>query len=88
MSSELQSKKIALLVCETPPPVVLASQGDYHAIFHTLLTASLPAGAPPFVLDAYDVVHQQAYPPEDAEYDAMIITEAGGSSVCSRDLAS
>lgn len=79
--SSAKPKRIALLVCDTPVPAVLANQGDYHAIFNTLLSASLPAGAPPFVLDPYDVVHKQAYPPTDSEYDGIVITGSGTLSV-------
>jgi hypothetical protein len=68
--------RIALLLCDTPIPAVVATHGDYHVIFSDLLKASLPENAT-FILDPYDVVHKQEYPPDNAEYDGILITGSG-----------
>jgi hypothetical protein len=73
-------KSIALLACDTLIPAVVSAHGDYHALLTTLLSASLPAGSDPhsaFVLDSYDVVHKQEYPPDEDKYDGMIISGSG-----------
>ena len=51
--------------------------GDYHNIFHTLLNDALPTGATSFILDPFDVVHKQEYPPIDVDYDGIILTGSG-----------
>ncbi|KII87858.1 hypothetical protein PLICRDRAFT_42374 [Plicaturopsis crispa FD-325 SS-3] len=75
--------RIALLVCDTPNPVVVAAHGEYPSIFTTLLRASLPQDVTPeaaFVLDAYDVVHKMEYPSDAAEYDAILLTGSAASA--------
>ena len=64
---------IALLICDHPGPHV----GPYYPIFKDFLSASLPNSAVDFVLDGYDVVKKQEYPPSDKEYDAMLLTGSG-----------
>lgn len=68
--------RIALLLCDTPIPAVVSLHGDYHVIFGDLLKASLPENAS-FTLDPYDVVHKQEYPPDNVEYDGILITGSG-----------
>ena len=80
------SKSIALLVCDTPLDSIVQNYGDYHVLFTNLLHASgkqlgIHDIADKCKLDAYDVVHEMAYPTEaqlDA-YDGLLIT---GSSEC------
>ena len=69
--------RLALLLCDTPIPAVRSVHGDYHNIFHTLLNGSLPTGATSFILDPFDVVHKQEYPPIDVDYDGIILTGSG-----------
>jgi hypothetical protein len=68
--------RIALLICDKPLPPVLSKHGDYHAIFNDLLNASLPKNAS-FILDPYDVVNMQEYPPDNLDYAGILITGSG-----------
>jgi hypothetical protein len=68
--------RIALLLCDTPIPAVVSAHGNYHVIFGDLLKASLPENTT-FTLDPYDVVHKQEYPPDDAQYDGILMTGSG-----------
>lgn len=74
-----QIHRLALLVCDTPLPDVVAAHGNYADIFHKWITASKrkcetekPIEGLDFVLDAYDVVDEQYPRPES--YDAIIIS--------------
>jgi hypothetical protein len=70
--------RLALFVCDTPLPTVLAEHGDYHAIFHRLLVDSHPSQSKDdLILDSYDVVHEMEYPSSDKEYDGIILTGSG-----------
>lgn len=74
--------KLALLLCDTPNPVVLSVHGTYLDIFRSLLKNSLlrtrPGKEVDWVLDGYDVV-QQVYPTDAqlGEYDAILISGSG-----------
>ncbi|KAH9896838.1 class I glutamine amidotransferase-like protein [Cubamyces lactineus] len=75
--------KIAVLLCDTPLPAILASQGDYGAIFETLFRNALrEAGGPEtkFVVDAYDVRNEQVYPKDVDQYDAVLLTGSAASA--------
>jgi hypothetical protein len=73
--------RIALLVCDTPMPSVIDIAGDYHSIFTTMLCdAAKYCGNPAFILDSYDVVDRMEYPPDDAQYDGIIISGSSPSS--------
>jgi hypothetical protein len=76
--SQFQKIRLALLICDTPLPQVVAVHGDYHRIFNALLTESRPKNAPHFILDPYDVVHKQEYP--QGSYDGIIITGSASSA--------
>lgn len=69
--------RLALLVCDTPNPYVLEEHGDYLAIFTRFFKNSLPDKSVEFVIDGYDVVQKQEYPPDESEYDAVVITGSG-----------
>ena len=74
--------RLALLLCDTPIPAVQKLHGDYLAIFNKLLHSSLPPEASPerFVVDSFDVVHEQKYPNhDDVEYAGVLISGAGSS---------
>ena len=74
------SKSIALLVCDTPMPEVVAEHGEYPRIFTELMQNSLPKELGwNFTMDAYDVVNKKEYPPEDKidSYDAFMYTGSG-----------
>ena len=84
MSTSYTSKpyKIAVLLCDTPLPAIVASQGDYGRIFETLFRNALrEAGGPEteFVVDAYDVRNEQVYPQDVDQYDAVLLTGSGRS---------
>ncbi|KAK0459975.1 class I glutamine amidotransferase-like protein [Desarmillaria tabescens] len=64
--------KLAVLLCDTPLPEVVATYGDYASIFHRLLSSS--SYAPPFTLDPYDVVSANSYPEDPTSYDAILLT--------------
>ena len=79
--------RLALLLCDTPMPAVQREYGDYAQIFKHLLRNALPASKsgsdgdapPPFILDAFDVVHKMEYPKEEEleTYDAVLLTGSG-----------
>ncbi|WVR08712.1 hypothetical protein IAU60_005770 [Kwoniella sp. DSM 27419] len=80
--------RVALLMCDTPVPAVVAEYGIYSAIYKQWLLKSLEtypdeaiAKNTELVLDAYDVVNKQEYPSverlrADAAdgYDAVMLT--------------
>ena len=74
--------KIALFLCDTPIPAILAVHGDYTNIFRTLLEQTLPPNFE-LVLDPYDVVNKMEYPDDDKlkEYDAIMLTGSGAPCV-------
>ncbi|KAF5383389.1 hypothetical protein D9757_006079 [Collybiopsis confluens] len=78
------TKSIALLVCDTPIPEVVAEHGEYPGIFTELMQKSLPEGSEDwdFKLDAYDVVTKMEYPSEDEieSYDAFMYTGSAASA--------
>lgn len=72
--------RIALFLCDTPIPDVIASDGDYTAIFNTLLRKSLPSDTNiDYVLDPYDVRNKLEYPENIDDYQAVILTGSGWS---------
>ncbi|GJJ13024.1 hypothetical protein Clacol_007273 [Clathrus columnatus] len=72
--------RLALLICDTPNPGVLADHGDYLEIFTRFFQDSIPDKEIEFVIDGYDVVHKQEYPPADSEYDAVVITGSAAAA--------
>lgn len=67
--------KLALLLCDTPVPVVLQSHGTYLDIFRDQLRLSNPDASFPFSLDGYDVVNAQEYPDLDnGDYKGVLIS--------------
>ena len=70
--------RLAILVCDTPSPPVLKEDGDYHKIFGAWLRSVSPSVD--FTLDAFDVVNEMVYPPEDVKYDGILLTGSGWSS--------
>ncbi|KAJ8487782.1 hypothetical protein ONZ51_g3971 [Trametes cubensis] len=82
-SSTSKPYKIAVLLCDTPLPAIVASQGDYGRIFETLFRNALrEAGGPEteFVVDAYDVRNEQVYPQDVDQYDAVLLTGSAASA--------
>ncbi|KAJ8514362.1 hypothetical protein ONZ45_g8079 [Pleurotus djamor] len=76
------AKAIALLICDTPIPAVVAEHGDYHPIFATLLKSSLTLPSNNdfyYTLDPYYVTKQE-YPDDDKPYDAFLITGSAASA--------
>jgi len=69
--------RLAILLCDTPPPPVLKEEGDYHKIFDVWLRSTSPVD---FTLEAFDVVNKMEYPPEDAKYDGIILTGSAASA--------
>lgn len=82
--------RLALLICDTPNPLVLAAHGDYLAIFRDLLARSLAltpyaAAGVTFELDGFDVRNGE-FPPEEmltegkeGAYEGILITGSGES---------
>jgi hypothetical protein len=68
--------RLGLLLCDTPPPSVVAEHGAYHSIFNTLMKAAAPEDVT-YELASYDVVREMAYPPTDTEFDAVLLTGSG-----------
>ncbi|KAJ4474392.1 class I glutamine amidotransferase-like protein [Lentinula aciculospora] len=80
-STSTKCKLIALLVCDTPIPEVVAEHGEYPRMFHELMRKSLPDEFGwNFTMDAYDVVRKMEYPSKEKidQYDAFMYT---GSAV-------
>ncbi|PCH38959.1 class I glutamine amidotransferase-like protein [Wolfiporia cocos MD-104 SS10] len=74
-------KRIALLLCDTPIPDVVSTDGDYTAIFSTLLRNALPKGADvDFTVDPYDVRNKLEYPASIDDYDALMLTGSAASA--------
>lgn len=73
--------RIALFLCDKPIASVQATDGDYTAIFDTLLRKSLPGDAAvDYVLDPYDVREAQRYPENVNDYRAIIMTGSAASA--------
>jgi len=77
--------RLAVLVCGAPIPIIKEEYGDYSLMVKKMLQASYPAlpldsEEEPFVLDSFDVVHEQAYPKDDAGYLGVIITGSSASA--------
>lgn len=79
-------KSIALLICDTPLPEVVAAHGDYHVMFTALLHAAggelgIADIADQCTLDPYDVVTKMEYPTEEQlnTYDGILITGSSES---------
>ncbi|OBZ78439.1 Serine/threonine-protein kinase gad8 [Grifola frondosa] len=67
----------------TPSNVVSmqATDGDYTAIFDTLLRKSLPSEPKiEYTLDPYDVRNKMEYPPNVDDYDGIILTGSAASA--------
>ncbi|KAJ3859877.1 class I glutamine amidotransferase-like protein [Lentinula novae-zelandiae] len=82
-NSNSKLKSIALLVCDTPMPEVVAEHGEYPTIFYELMRKSLPDELGwEFTMDAYDVVRKMEYPSEEKidEYDAFMYTGSAASA--------
>ncbi|KAJ3558428.1 hypothetical protein NM688_g930 [Phlebia brevispora] len=76
----MATKRLALLLCDTPIPAVQATDGDYSAIFHELLQKSLPNPSAPFVLDSFDVKNKMEYPDDVDKYDGILMTGSAASA--------
>ncbi|KAJ1305199.1 hypothetical protein OPQ81_000229 [Rhizoctonia solani] len=81
---------LALLICDTPVPAVLAAHGTYLDIFRTHLQKSLESAleskgqstdSVQFTLDGYDVV-KRVYPDEAklGAYDGIMLTGSAASA--------
>ena len=71
------TKAIALFLCDTPHPKVVAQDGDYRTIFRELLRKSLPDPSVEYTVDDFDVVHKMEYPDSVDKYDAILLTGSG-----------
>lgn len=76
------SKSLALLDCGRLPDTLYEEYGPYGDVFTRFFRASLPKGAPDFILDSFDVVHKMEYPSDDKidGYDAIVLTGSGNSN--------
>ncbi|EIN05524.1 class I glutamine amidotransferase-like protein [Punctularia strigosozonata HHB-11173 SS5] len=73
--------RLALLVCDTPLPAIVAQHGDYRDVFRRLFIDSLPPHRKDdLILDAYDVVKEMSYPPPDEEYGGVVLTGSAASA--------
>ena len=84
MTTTFAPFRIAVLLCDTPNPAVLAAYGDYGAVFRTLFQNSLQSlkkSAPEtqldFIIDSYDVRYKLEYPTDVDQYDAVLLTGSG-----------
>ncbi|KAI8825975.1 class I glutamine amidotransferase-like protein [Fimicolochytrium jonesii] len=73
----MKQLRIALLVCDTPLPVVCENYGDYPKLFeelfrkaHTSLKMRIPID---FILTSFDVTLEQ-YPENVTDFDAYVLT--------------
>ena len=73
--------RIALFLCDKPSPAIQATEGDYTAVFDTLLRKSLPSDAGiDYALEPYDVREEQRYPENIDDYQAIILTGSAASA--------
>ena len=68
--------RLALLVCDTPAPVVAEAHGNYPEIYDTWLKASNVASVP-YKLTPFDIVNHPETYPTPGEFDAVIVTGSG-----------
>ncbi|KAH0828632.1 class I glutamine amidotransferase-like protein [Lanmaoa asiatica] len=78
-------RRLALLVCDDPIPLVKAVHGDYGRVFHQLLSSSLARidserAEATFTLDVYDVFNDMVYPPDSVQYDGLLISGSRASA--------
>lgn len=76
MPTSSRSVRLALLLCDTPLPNVVAEHGTYHEIFSNLLTASVPTGST-YSLNSFDVVEKMEYPPLNEQWDGILLSGSG-----------
>ena len=76
----MSTKRIALFLCDTPPPAVVSQNGDYRAIFRELLRHALPDPEVSYTVDDYDVRNKMEYPEDVGHYDGIMLTGSGARS--------
>jgi len=72
------SIRLALLLCDTPPPLVQKTDGTYTDIFNALLTNSSPSTN--YTLDSFDVKDKMEYPNKIDDYQGIILTGSAASA--------
>lgn len=76
LASPLRTIRVALLICGELPQTLVASHGDFHAIYQRWLKNSLPRyPGTRLVMHGYDVARMK-YPKESqlSKYDAVMLT--------------
>lgn len=76
----LSAVRIAVLMCDTPRPDMLATRGDYGEIFRTLFRKSVPSPDIEFAIDPFDVRNKLEYPDDIDRYAAVLISGSGASA--------
>lgn len=66
--------RFALLLNDTPMPEVLEDAGDYYQQYKTVFAEATKNKNVSITWDAFDVVHEQKYPDNLEQYDAIILT--------------
>ncbi len=71
--------RLALFLCDTPIPSVIAQDGDYTSIFSELWRKSFPKDqtSVTWEMDSYDVRNRLEYPEDIDKYNAIVYTGSG-----------
>ncbi|KAI0343866.1 class I glutamine amidotransferase-like protein [Trametopsis cervina] len=74
--------RLALFICDTPIPTVLAQDGDYTEIFGNLWQKSFPKDDPSlkYEMDSFDVRNKMEYPEDIDRYQAVVYTGSAASA--------
>ncbi|KAI0686455.1 class I glutamine amidotransferase-like protein [Cytidiella melzeri] len=74
--------RLALFICDTPIPAVVAQDGDYTTIFDELLRNSLPKeqSSSTYEMDSFDVRNKMEYPEDIDRYHAIVYTGSAASA--------
>lgn len=64
----------ALLLNDTPMPEVLEDAGDYFEQYKLVFGTAASNKSVSITWDAFDVVHEQRYPTDLDQYDAIVLT--------------
>ncbi|KAI0087198.1 class I glutamine amidotransferase-like protein [Irpex rosettiformis] len=74
--------RLALFLCDTPIPKVIAQDGDYTVIFGELWRKSFPKDqtSVKYEMDSYDVRNKLEYPEDIDKYDGIVYTGSAASA--------
>ncbi|CAO3644275.1 unnamed protein product [Cunninghamella blakesleeana] len=74
---------LALLVCDTPKPHIVAKYGDYPVMFNKVFNTATDSEKEKNIQvtwETFDVVHKQEYPTDINAFDGIVITGSSYSA--------